>query len=91
MSGPVLTVADVAKLRRVGRVAAYRWLKRNASAYLQRRGRFVVIAASHFEKLAQRPVDERVLDRFARLEERIAEGERRLDVHAQALKQIHLL
>lgn len=87
----VLSVADVAKLRGIGRVAAYRWLLRNAKEYLRRSGRFVVISAEDYAKLGRAPIDDRILDRFARMEDRLAEGERRLDAHAKALAHIHAL
>lgn len=76
-----LTVADIARLRQIGRVAAYRWLLRNAAAHLRRRGRFVVISADHYAMAAGLRVDPRVEQRFSSLESRVDEVERRLDVH----------
>lgn len=82
-----LTVADVAKLRGIGRVAAYRWLHRNAARYLLRDGRRVVIQKKDYARLMGAPLD----DRVSELESRMAESERRLDAHARALSSLHAL
>jgi hypothetical protein len=78
-----LTVADVARVREVGRVAAYRWLQRNAARWLRRDGRLVVISAEHYALAAGLQMDPRVEQRFAALEERVDEVERRLDAHVR--------
>ncbi len=84
-----LTVADVARMRGTGRVAAYRWLHRNARAYLRRRGRYVVISAADLARLDGRPIDPRVGARLTDLDSRITDAERRLDVHHRALARLH--
>jgi hypothetical protein len=85
----MLTVQDVANVRRVGRVAAYRWLLRNASRYLKRRGRFVVISAKDYRRLDNPPMDDRVAARLVAIESRIADAEARLDVQHKALRNLH--
>jgi hypothetical protein len=79
----ILTVADVARIRTVGRVSAYRWLHRNAARYLRRDGRRVVIRTVDYVKLAGGPIDPRIDDRFTDLESRMDEVEHRVNALAR--------
>jgi len=90
VSGQTLTVAEVAQLRGIDRVAAYRWLMRNARSYLRRNGRLVVIDAESYARLTASPLA-RLDARTTDVESRIAEVERRLNVHAEALRKMHAI
>ncbi len=74
-----LSVADVARLRGVGRVAAYRWLLRNGARWLRRRGRLVVIDSHRYAFLCGER--DRVEGRMSDLESRVADLEQRFDAH----------
>ena len=75
-----LSVADVARLRGVGRVAAYRWLQRNAARWLRRRGRFVVIDANRYGIISGIRPDP-MSARIRELETALADLEARFNVH----------
>jgi hypothetical protein len=91
MTEQLLTVADVAKLRDVNRVSAYRWLLRNAKSYLRRDGRFIRIRAEDYAIVSNGPVDPRIERKIASLDERVTELERRTGKHASALQRLHML
>ena len=81
-----LSVADVAKLRGVGRTAAYKWLRRNASKWLLRHGRFVAIDAERYGIISGMRPDP-MSARVRALEERIHELESRFDAHVGIIRK----
>lgn len=86
-----LTVAEIAKKRGIGRVAAYRWLQRNASQFIERRGRHVVISAENYARLKGHADFSRFERRLLDLEAVSREQTRRLNAHADALARAQRL
>ena len=86
-----LSVADVARLRRTGRVAAFRWLKRNAREYLHNDESGLSISERDLAKVWKDMLLDGISRRLAKLEEACGDHERRLDRHAAGLRRARLL
>ena len=87
----MLSVADVATMRGIGRVAAWRWLKRNAGSYVVYDGRFPMISERDYLRVNGPAFRARIEQRLADLESTTREQTRRLDRHAEALRKVNLL
>lgn len=87
----MLSVADIATLRGVGRVAAWRWLFRNAKSYVVYDGRFPMISERDYARVNGPSFHARIEQRLSDLETGNREQDRRLDRHAEALRKVHLL
>lgn len=76
------TTAQVAKMRGTHRVAAFRWLSRNAGKHFRRIGRYGVISKEVYKRLA---LAEHIDDKFAKTERRLDDLEEQSAVHARRL------
>lgn len=90
----LLTVADVAKIRRTGRVAAWRWLSRNAGRHFLKRGRERVISDEVYRRLA---LSTYIDDKLAKVEtkldilnEELAELTKRFDALVRRVENLRI-
>lgn len=87
----LLTVADIANLRKCNRHSAFKWVHRNAKKHLRRNGKAWVLPEEIFVAIMNPPLDSRIVSRFDELEAQVREQTRRLDRHAKALSNLHAL
>lgn len=80
--GAYYTTAQVAEMRATHRVAAFRWLSRNAGKHFRRVGRYGVISKTIYHRLA---LAEHVDDKFAKVERRLDDLEEHCDLQAKRI------